>query len=345
MKRVLLIILSLIAVFPLGSLEVQSGIIKIILHEDTGRFSAYVKDSSSGATYQSFLLDDDPRTTVLIMLIGNSIYRMGESSGFDQFVEQTEKGARFIWASSSLRITEEFTFLRSSPAAETDGFSITITVENISESAITVGINYLLDTYLGERVGSHFMTSGNLAINRETEYTNSAPDYWVSPSQDNTALGFLGMLRGAGITSPDRVIFANWKRLNETPWTFSVNSSRNFNYLPYSINDSSVAIYYNPQILKKGEKKRVVLAFGASSSDGFAVSSIAASTILNVPIDTSGEMGDTLKDLLRADLISVKELLYRINQKIASGVPLTEEELAAFEQALSILEQRKLHYE
>ena len=65
------------------------------------------------------------------------------------------------------------------------------------------------------------------------------------------------MLDNNIVTSPDKVIFSNWKRLDESGWTLNVKDGRNFNLLPYSINDSAVSHYYEPIRIPQGGKPQV----------------------------------------------------------------------------------------
>ena len=63
--------------------------------------------------YVPLLAAQDPRTTMLSIVVGNKIYRMGESSEFSEKAERVPGGARFVWKSSFLQVTETFTFIPS----------------------------------------------------------------------------------------------------------------------------------------------------------------------------------------------------------------------------------------
>ena len=109
---------------------ISEGRIKLVLHENIGKFSAYYLSDIKEETYTPLFLDQDPRTTSLSIIVGNRVYRMGESSTYRQSVEKTENGARFVWRSSSVEVFEEFEFAYSPRSPIADGFSITITIRN-----------------------------------------------------------------------------------------------------------------------------------------------------------------------------------------------------------------------
>jgi hypothetical protein len=67
------------------------------------------------------------------------------------------------------------------------------------------------------------------------------------------------------------VVFANWKRLNDASWSYTTSSARNFNLLPYSVNDSAVAQYYEPRKVAKGTGFTVTMCMGKYSPAGFVL--------------------------------------------------------------------------
>jgi len=345
------LLLSLIVMVPrVYGLEINDGKIRIRLHEDSGRFSVYFLDDIEKQRFVPLLFTDDPRTSHLSILIGNKVYTMGETSEYRQTVEEVKDGAQFVWTSSSLVITEKFSFLRSAGTMISDGFKITITARNISEQDMTIGFRYLFDTYLGEKDGTHFTTESGRPITSETLMKGSFPAYWLSPSSQTAVKGLQCMLKGEGVTVPEKVIFANWKRLNESPWAYEVNTTRNFNYLPYSINDSAVVMYYEPMILPRGGEREISILAGGFSQSGFSSSATAVSdssmgAIFNQAISQDKPQANDRPTALKTELFAVNDFIAQIDKKLKFGETVTEEELAIMRQVLNQLSARKSLYE
>ena len=165
------IILFLLAGSFSWALEVREGRIKLILHEGTGRFSLYYLSDLNKKKYIPFFADQDPRTSVMSLLVDNRIYKLGESSIFQEKAEKTSKGAKYSWISRQLEINEIFTPVISSEAALPDGIKIEIEIKNLSEQKLNVGLRLLLDTYLGEESYIHFKTNRSNQIVKETTIT------------------------------------------------------------------------------------------------------------------------------------------------------------------------------
>ena len=91
-------------------------------------------------------------------MVGNKVTRLGEGSEFAQSVERTAEGARFIWKSSLLTVTESFSFVASEGSSSANGVRIDVEVKNTSRQTLMVGLRYLFDTYLGEASFLHFRT-------------------------------------------------------------------------------------------------------------------------------------------------------------------------------------------
>ena len=206
-KALLVILLTALSVVSLTALTISDDSLELVVHEKSGRFTLYAVHSDG--TKKSLFVEDDPRTTILTVLAGSKIYRMGDSFEFRQVVTGGGNSATITWTSSSLKVTESFTL-------EGAAISITVAVQNVSEQALSIGVRYLLDTYLGEK-GEHFRADG-LPVRTETDYVWATPNEIVSSNGTGTQLVILTTDRS--ITEPDRIVLANWKRLNDAPWDF-----------------------------------------------------------------------------------------------------------------------------
>ncbi len=346
----LLITVILFGFLPLtlSALTIEQGRIRLVLHEETGKFSLYYLENLKKKRYDSLLFERDPRTSSLGILSDNKIISLGPTSRFEQTIDRRVDGARFIWISDELRITETFRFVKSQPNGLVDGVEIEVQVRNNGRSLKTIGIHMLFDTYLGEDEKAHFETSDGQELSGESVFSNFMPSYWVSPADSDTYDGLLGMLSGSGITRPERVVFANWKRLNEELWNLEIRSNRNFNLPPYSINDSAVCQFYGPERLPAGESMKVTTVLGAATGNQFSPGLSRKSTDEEA-VDSSDDSIEKLRSSissgsggeeksLEEKLIVVDDVLSNIDALLANPEELSEDKIEVIEEALSELQ-------
>ncbi len=329
------------------ALSLEQGRIRLVLHEDTGRFSLYYLEDLKSDRYVPLFFDRDPRTSSLGLLSNNKILTLGPSSRFEQTVERSVDGARFIWVSSSLRVTQSFRFVKSRSNSLVDGIEIEVTVKNTGRSFTNIGIHLLLDTNLGEDEKAHFITSDGEKIEKEAVFSSSMPAYWISPAEYDDFQGLQGMLSGIGLTQPDRVIFANWKRLNDEMWNLDVRRNRNFNLPPYSINDSAVCLFFDAQRVSPGSTRKITTAVGAASGAVFS------GTVSRAANDDTGSMENVRKSIsgvsaegssIEEDIIVVEDIISNIDALLANPSEVSEEKITLLEEALSNLQKRSDSY-
>lgn len=350
-------------------LELTSGRMRLHLFERTGRFSAEYKPA--GGNWTPLFYAQDPRTTVLEIRAGNDLYHMGDSSRFQQKVTKTQTGGEIAWKSDKLYVTETFAFKTSTGASQPDGLLITIKVDNLTSKSLAVGIRYLIDTYLGERNRIEFVTPNEDSMTNETAFTGSqVPTYWVSPENKKLTVGLEAVTRGSGVTVPNRIIFANWKRLYDSQWDYTVDPTRNFNLLPYSINDSAVAMYYNSEELKPGATRTVTMLLGQYSPGGWGTVSPSTASLATAPspqaasssTTASSEPNPAVSQLLNevskpesaatstpsaangtaaSDLKTVNAVLQQIQTMLDDPQNVSQADLTALGQVLEKLKARK----
>lgn len=343
-RRLMLTGLVLISAAGLAhAVILDSGRIRLELHEGIGRFTLGYREAVTSSRFQPLFYDRDPRTSAITILQGNRTLRLGEAGAFTEEITERSDGIGFRWTSSTLIVELNFTFTASQGAALSDAVVATLRMENISEAPVNLGARVLLDTDLGEQSGPHFRVSGIGEIDRETELTPSpAIWYWRSESGDNGP-GLQQTLYGPGITVPSRVVMANWKRLSDASYDFQVTRNRNFNQLPYSVNDSAVAVYYDGQIVAAGETRDIVMVFGSPTGSGYALGGATSGTGINSILDqvtaTAGESLSPSEEILR-----INDLVDQIDRLLATGQPITADDLAVIEQILAQLEERRTQF-
>lgn len=354
-RRILLLICLLFILLPtvLSGLTLEQGRLRLVLHEENGRFSLYYLEDIDQEEYVSLLFQRDPRTSSTGILLNNRVITLGSSNSFSQETTETSQGAQFSWTSSQIEVRQSFQFVKSNPSGLADGIKIDTIVINKSEDIQSVGVHYLFDTYLGEKRDAHFITSDNEQLESETGFSLQPPTYWVSPTaeKEGNFQGYISMLKGSGITLPDKVVFANWKRLSENLWNMQVQGNRNFNLLPYSINDSAVCQFYDPIKLAPGTSRTVSAVVGAYTGSPLQVNTSATAQNGGEDFDQilsstkSSDSGKSTQQLVREDLISVNDIISQINSLLSFPEDITDEKIEVIEKSLNNLREKQNQYQ
>ena len=332
-----IIALALMIFFPLPApaAEFNDGTIRLVLHGDTGRFSLYSLRHRNRRRPVALFFAQDPRTSSLSVIVNDRVFRMGDSQVFRTSIGGTAYNPSLIFESYFMQVVKDFTFVRSIGSAEVNGVAIRITLENRADRQVQAGARFLLDTNLNDRQSNVFFTTNRRDIETETVLTRTDQDnFWID---QNDRMSLTGSLFTGSDMDPDRVHFANWKRLNDASLRLPYQPGRNFNMLPYSVRDSAVSYYFEPRPLSRGESRTFgfylflnsngALAPPVLASPGEAVMDMPARAVLGMP-STEGY-----------DLAEIRALMARIDMLIASGIA-SGEELAAIELAMNTLRAR-----
>lgn len=351
MKRKLLVLLVLcLCVFASYTQTIEKGKIKVVVHEDYGRFSLYYLTDVENNTYTPMFIADDPRTTYLSVLSDNKIYKMGDSGGFTQEITSGTSRITLTWTSVPLKVEQIITFVRSPDSPVVDGIKLTIKTYNTSENPAKIGVRYLFDTWLGED-GTHFNVSSNRKkLTGEESYEGTdMPPYWISKEDSSDDFGFLGVSNNDDVTIPDLLVFANWKRLNDTSWSFEPDDNRSFNLLPYSINDSAVCYYFNEVKIQPGERREIIMMIGninpsGTFSDG-TISGRDFSKLFGNTVLQFDRQDPQLREAVNNDLIAIRDLVDQVNTFLDENTDPTAEELQILNEMLEEIERRKEAFE
>lgn len=292
---------------PVTALEIERGDIRLVLDERSSRFSLYLRREGD---WQPLFVAEDPRTSALDILEGNRVLRIGDAGSFAQRVEETAHGARYVWTSPTLEVVQEFGLTRGVRSETFDAVQIRVTVTNRGEEPTRVGARLLLDTYLGERSNTHFVTAGADRINRELRLEpGPANAYVASVPSPEAPWGLQVMLTGEEATEPEAAVLANWKRLADSSWDYDVNETRNFNRLPYSINDSALLLLYRIEQLRSRDSYAVVAQLGNLSPQGYLSPEIAVETTgANPLLERLTVLVDRLNTLMASQEIDPDEV-------------------------------------
>jgi hypothetical protein len=324
-----------------AALEIKSGIVKAVIDEGNARVSVYKLVDVAKGRYEPLLFDIDPRTSYASLSFAGRIAKLGDASEYRFTVSKTEAGARIEFKSAYCIVDEDLEFVTSAGSALADGVKLTFTVTNVSQQDSAVGLRLVLDTWLGEKSGLHFKTDLQPKITEEGALGAASGDSWIESGNDKTAM--MVVLKGSGFPSPDKVVFANWKRLNDEPWNYEAVAGRSFTLLPYSVNDSALSLYWLPGELAKGSSRKYTTIIGVFNEKGFPGGAAGDTSALYAQSLSSSVSADPSAAMAQ-DLLTVRDLVARIDQAMAGGKALSADEIAAWLKILDRLEERKKGY-
>ncbi|MDR1505949.1 MAG: hypothetical protein LBI67_02495 [Treponema sp.] len=338
MKKAAFLFLVFFRVFAasLGAAEFVEGRVRLVLNENIGRFSLYYMADIAGEEYVALFADKDPRTSFLAVQINDRNYRLGDTSSFKTTLGGSKTQPSLVFNSRIVEVTEDFSFITTSGSNLTNGVKITITITNKGKERFLAGARLLLDTELGE-TETPFSTDRRQITSEAQISPASGESFWVS---GGAKAGLMGSASVEGLTAPDLVHFANWKRLNDAPWKTPFYQDRNFNLLPYSVGDSAVCYYYEPVAVEPGEARTITLVLASRDENGFSGALSEEPGEISRLIKTGAGPEIISRDTMQEDLVVLRDLAAKLDSFIKSGESVSEEELSAIELVLSRLKAK-----
>ncbi len=240
-----LFIAIVFAVFPVTGLEYTAGNYHLSINEESGRFSLSYQHNRQRVP---LFFSDNSHTSYLSFKYGDSVVRLGDEKQIVLSIQEFNDAVNVQYDWANLRIEMKFTFPGSPESGKIQGLAIDYTISNRGNKSFSSGLRQIIDTTLGESSSAHFSTAMVPAVVREYALNPNRNESSIVSSNEQIGLEFF--LSSGGATPPRKVVAANWKRLNESSWEYEAREDRNFNLLPFSINDSALVIYYGPRELK-----------------------------------------------------------------------------------------------
>ena len=213
MKHIAATISVLIAcAIGLQALEAREGLVKLVVDESTARISVYRLVDVAKDRYEPLIFDSDPRTSFATLSVDGRLYKLGDAAEFRPTTKRTDTGAQIEFRSASFVVRQILDFARSDGSALADGLRVSFEIENISEGEASLGLRYLLDTWLGEKSGIHFETDKRPRISQETailpipttagwRHREKKPASWFN-SPDQASIGPIKSSSRIGSDSP-----------------------------------------------------------------------------------------------------------------------------------------------
>lgn len=259
----------------------EIGQIKLLLKGSIGSYQIYAVDKNE-KTYPVLASYNEFTTTYFSVLAGKAEYRLNVENGIRTVARKMKDGGQLIYGIPGVAdVLVDFTCLKSSEEAEPDIVKITASITNAGKRVKTFAFKSVMDTYLGEKSGSHFSTADAKKVNHEAQFRTMKDTRWIKSSNGDTSVQIL--VYGADITAPDVISLANKDVMNLPSWEPVVVPSRTFDNV-ISYNNSSVALNWKPQDLKPGETTATVF-YIALASDGDEPQGVKYITSLEKPAE------------------------------------------------------------
>jgi hypothetical protein len=372
MKRIIFPVLMFLGlVLALEAADFVDGNIKLTLNDRTGRFALFYMNDAEKGKYQSLLWNRDAKTSYLAIQLGTRTYKLGDTNYFKTAIRGSQSNPSLVFESPKLSVVMDFSFIKTPNATATNGIRIDIRMQNWGESDINAGMKLVLDTHFGEKNSPQFKTNLRY-IDSETIVNRTVSDQWWLTKDKNGSL--MGSIFVDGTYYPDTLHFANWKRLSDARWKTTYVVGRNFNALPFSVKDDAVAYFLETTTLARWDQRTMTVMLATEDEAGFTVPAIANTydpASGTAPVDPLAPMPGGMTAVpgampniiiqnaapaatapaqkpgailpigsLRVDLLTLRELIYKIDEYIYFGTGLTEEELRGMEMLITRLRSR-----
>ena len=327
----------------LQAMEITDGNIRLRINERNGSFSICILANPAANDYVSLLNPRDSRTSYLSVKVNNRVYRPGRSPAFNTRLDYINNNPAIIYESAFLLVSKVFTPVRTANSPVSNGIEISINIENKTPDEMSLGLRFLIDSYLGERCRVHsgriipFITDTH-QITRETIVeSSSGQTYWISRNADVSLMGNIVNIFDDGSRAPDFLHFANWKKLNDTPWYARYRPGRLFNHLPYSVRDSAVCYFWEPQSLSAGQLFSYSVFLATEDTAWFNLLMPELPTISVTEIEAA--VIESAVGNLEESRLLILHIYYDLLRKFINGeIVLTEQDLLEIERAINRLE-------
>jgi hypothetical protein len=243
-----------------ASETLSSSSILVKVDYETGRIflsTTEGREEIQGDEKRGLLFYDQPPSSYTVVYANGDVFVFGGDMG--KFIKRpVREGTRIesVWENDLVQVRQDIELVRRKGSGREDGVLITYTVKNRRTVVTDIGLQILFDTYLGENDTFHFELPQEQGVRYETVYEGSElPKYWLSHEGEGGPMCLRGVVGGELATLPDKLIFANYRALRKELFDYKVRRKKSFDLLPYSRNDSAVAILFKPDALEPDKTK------------------------------------------------------------------------------------------
>ena len=197
---------------------------------------------------------------------GKTERRAGKNANYGKKISDPQvKDGKVItsYKMDGIVVEQILSIVKSSTTGLFDSAQIKYRITNTNDIEKEVALRVMLDTMLGKNDGAP-LRMGNKAITTDKLFSrNELANFWQAfDSISSPKVTSQGTFKGQGVTSPDKVYFADWGSLADGSWDFDFNPGQEFiRKGGYEI-DSAIAMYWEKEKLKSGESKTYITNYG-----------------------------------------------------------------------------------
>ncbi len=192
-------------------------------------------------------------------------------SAADDVVEQVEdaRTVRTVWrrrAPYRVTVTHTLQAVRNPYSGRDDLLDMAWDIRNDDAVDLEIGLRSLLDVQIAGNDGAPYFIPGVGTQTLERRFSgDQVPPFWIAFEArdfDPSRLRSFGLLRGDEVTTPDELVLANWRRIQEQPFTYDVDPTR------VITGDSAVALYWSPRPVPARAALRLNARYGEAANQG-----------------------------------------------------------------------------
>ena len=271
MKRAYRLVLALVlfmstAVLAAEDIVLESDVLKLVLHSQSGTYSLYRKSGKKNRfTAFTEVSDYASSTFFAIKADGKYIPLRRDYNTTISAVQNDDGSASLVFdADGTFHAEARFALLVTQKEMPADSVRVDLSVKNLSDKDAVLSMKAVIDTVLGETSRIHFTTAKGSAIRTEKAFATMTQDKWISSSDGIGTLSVL--LAGSAATDPEYVLAANRDIMLSDAWKPVVNEGRSFSTLQ-SPNNSALGIWFSETKLKQNGTARYTF-FLTTAADG-----------------------------------------------------------------------------
>lgn len=252
------------AVFSSKTFENSVGAVKLLLKGSVGSFQLYALNEENFPI--PLLSGNDEFTSSFFSLrVGRNEYRLTDSSGVIVGARKTKTGGEMIYSVPAIaRVVVSLDVIQSAQKRDPDVIKVTIEILNRSSRFNSFSVKQVLDTVLGEKLGPHFSTAEDFALNSEMQVRRFDRIKYIQSTSPKASMAIL--VHGADVTKPEVVSVGNKDLLALPSWIPQIVRSRTFDSV-LSYNNSAVCINWEPLELAPDETGKNVYYIMTSTGD------------------------------------------------------------------------------
>ena len=302
---------------------------------DAGAFML-ISAPIAGSTEYLPLWDDDPLSSQWILSI-DGVQVSPSDENWVRELSENQSTSILEYRNRAFSLRQEWRLLPGSPHAV-----VTTTFRNSTTAPVRVSMNLLLDTSLGESNGLPVQLDSGEYIRGETTLADLRMPRWIKTVKNVNSPALTVILDGKGISKPERLVVANWRRLKEGGLSFQSVEGRNFDLLPFSRTDSAILIGFREKAVPVGGESSVSIILGLNENP-VSPAETGSSQIFSVDEKTENR---------RLRIYAIRERLTEVNREIEMINRLLEDDqeperntVLESENRVEILERRRTEYE